>query len=286
MERELWKQLYGIVMTLDRVWSNGLFQARDIVLVFLWAVIHDRPTRWACRASNWGEESFRWLPSQSTMSRRLRSTAVVQLLAALEAHLGGDARRWWLARLDSKPLPVGTCSKDPEAKWGYATKCLARGYKLHAVWGSGSLPAVWSVESMNVGDAKAAGPLLEKLPGAGYVVADAQYDSNHLYSAAAPHHQLIAPQQRPGKALGHRRHHPARIRSLELQTRPFGQALVHSRGQIERDFSQLTSCAGGLSPLPSWVRRLTRVRLWVQAKLLINAVRHRQNRLEPKIATA
>jgi hypothetical protein len=28
-----------------------------------------------------------------------------------------------------------------------------------------------------------------------------------------------------------------------------------------------------MAPLPPWVRRLHRVRLWVQAKLLINALR-------------
>jgi hypothetical protein len=33
------------------------------------------------------------------------------------------------------------------------------------------------------------------------------------------------------------------------------------------------SFAGGLGPLPAWVRRLRRVRLWAWAKLLINGAR-------------
>jgi len=51
------------------------------------------------------------------------------------------------------------------------------------------------------------------------------------------------------------------------------------RTQIERNFGNWTSFGGGLSPLPSWVRRLDRVRLWIQAKLLINAQRIQQKRL-------
>ena len=35
----------------------------------------------------------------------------------------------------------------------------------------------------------------------------------------------------------------------------------------------LTSFGGGLSPLPSWVRHLVRVWLWVSAKLVINGLR-------------
>jgi hypothetical protein len=70
------------------------------------------------------------------MSRRLRTRKVQQLLAAVELQLGGDPRRWWLQRIDSKPLPVGLHSKDREAKYGYATGKLARGYKLHAIFGA------------------------------------------------------------------------------------------------------------------------------------------------------
>jgi hypothetical protein len=273
MERELWDQLYVIVVRVDNLWTNGFFRAGEIVLVFLWAVVHDRPTSWACEVRNWEGRPPRRLPSQSTMSRRLRTLKVQQLLAAVELQLGGDPRRWWLQRIDSKPLPVGQSSKDCQAKYGYATGQLARGYKLHAIWGGGPLPSAWRIEAMNVGDAVAARMLIAELPGEGYVVGDRQYDSNPLHAAAAPRHQVIAAQQQPGKALGHRRHHPARLRALELLAKPFGKALIRFRDQIERDFSGLTSFAAGLSPLPSWVRRLHRVRLWVQAKLLINAIR-------------
>jgi len=272
MERELWMQLYALVVRLDSHRSTEFFRASEIVAVFLWAVVHDRPTSWACDRHNWGDLAADILPSQSTMSRRLRSLAVIQLLAKVEAEIGGDPRRWWIQRIDSKPLPVGMHSKDRDAKWGHTGRKLARGYKLHAIWGGGPLPTTWRVEPMNVADAVAARELIGQLPGEGYVVGDKQYDSNRIHEAACPYHQLVAPQQRPGKALGHHRHHPGRLRSLDLEKRAFGQAMLRYRGQIERDFAHLTSFAAGLSPLPSWVRRLYRVRLWTQAKLLINAV--------------
>jgi hypothetical protein len=49
------------------------------------------------------------------------------------------------------------------------------------------------------------------------------------------------------------------------------------RTEIERRFGNWTSFGSDLAPQPSWVRRQHRVRLWVQAKLLINAdrIRHR-----------
>ena len=47
------------------------------------------------------------------------------------------------------------------------------------------------------------------------------------------------------------------------------------RREAERRFGNLVSLGGGLSPLPAWVRRLSRVRLWVGGTVFINAVRIR-----------
>lgn len=273
MERELWKQLYRVVVRLDNLWTNGWYRAGEIVVVFLWAAIHDRPTSWACEARNWPDELARPLPPQCTMSRRLRSRGVRALLAKVEAELGGDPCQWWTQRMDSKPLPVGPHSKDPDAKYGRAARGFARGYKMHVIWGGGPLPSRWGIEPMNTGDSTAARRLVAELPGSGYLVGDSQYDSNPLHKAASPNHQVVAPQQRPGKSLGHRPHEPSRLHALELLTRPFGKALLRYRNEIERLFGTLTNFAAGLSPLPSWVRRPHRVHQWVQAKLLIYAIR-------------
>lgn len=54
---------------------------------------------------------------------------------------------------------------------------------------------------------------------------------------------------------------------------PFGEPLIGMRANIERDYGTLTSFAGGLAPLPAWVRHETRVWFWTSAKMIINAVR-------------
>ena len=57
--------------------------------VLWWAVIHDRPVHWACREDNWPNEFVRRpLPSQPTMSRCLRSSAVELLLDDVESACG------------------------------------------------------------------------------------------------------------------------------------------------------------------------------------------------------
>jgi hypothetical protein len=58
----------------------------------------------------------------------------------------------------------------------------------------------------------------------------------------------------------------------------FGKETFRLRGSIERDFGNLTSFAGGLSPLPAWVRHEKRVWLWVSAKLVINATKILMNK--------
>jgi hypothetical protein len=284
MERELWSQLYVIVVRLDNLYTNGLYRHAEIVGVYLWAVVHDRPTSWACHRRNWEPKVPFHLPSQPTMSRRLHSPAVARLLTRVAAELGGDPQRWWIQRIDSKPLPIGPHSKDPDAKYGKAASGFARGYKLHVVWADGVLPSVWRIEPMNTHDSTAAKKLLPELPGEGYIVGDGQYDSNPLHKIAAPRHQIVAPQRR-GKGVGRRHHEPSRLHSVEMTKRAFGKALLRFRVQIERCFGNLTSFAAGLGPLPSWVRRPHRVILWVQAKLLINAIRQ-LNRQETMTAPA
>ncbi len=286
MERELWLKLYRIVVSLDRFPWRGLYRASEIVMIFLWAVVHDRPTSWACQAKNWSVPP-QHLPAQSTMSRRLRASDVRQLLDAVEAFLGGDARQWWVQLMDSKPLTVGNCSKDRNATWGRAARALQRGYKLHAIWGPGPLPSCWCIAPMNRGDAPTARQLLAKLSGSGYLVGDKQFDSNPLHAVAtAMGYQVVAEQKRVGRNLGHCRQQPARLRALALVKTDFGKALLTYRKQIERRFGTLTCTSSGFGPLPAWVRRPHRVHLWVQAKLLINAVRSQSDENLATIANA
>jgi hypothetical protein len=277
MERNLYARLYEAVMTTDypRPAARVSHPDRWVALTYLWAALHDRPTAWACHPRHWpaGLRPAR-LPSQPVMSRRLRTAAVGRLFAALLRRFRGDPRADWVKYLDSKPLPVGNYSKDPDARTGYGAGGYFKGYKLHAVWGTAPVPLAHDVRPAHQGDPVAARVLVPRLGGQGYLVGDAAYDSNPLYDQAGRRgHQLVAPPQKPCRGLGHRPHSRWRLRARDLLAGPFGRALYRTRSYVERCFGHLCSFGGGLGPLPAWVRRLRRVRRWVQAKLLIGAAR-------------
>ena len=278
MERELWIALYRLAKACDnpQYWRLEQYFDYEIVGVYLWAVVHERPTSWACNPENWPEglcPNGR-LPSQSTMSRRLPTTEVQSLLRVMEEQLvqlpGKEA---WGKIVDGKPLFVGPHSKDLDCDWGRVGRGYAKGYKLHAIYGDAPLPVSWEITPLNVGENTVAARLIPALKGGGYILGDKQYDSNPLHDVALRKDcQLVAERKRPKAGLGHRRHSPGRLRSIALLQNEFGKALYKCRDNIERNFGWLTNHAGGLSPLPSWVRRHHRVRCWVQAKLIIHAV--------------
>jgi hypothetical protein len=278
MERELWEALCRLTGMFYNRLSRAIYTDEVIIAVYWWAVVHDRPVNWACDTDNWPPElrDFR-LPSQSTMSRRLRRATLEQLMYDVENALLSLTclRTRWVRVIDAKPLPVGGPSKDADAAWGRGAGGLQKGYKLHVVWGEGPLPIAWALAPLNVSERRMAMGLVQDLPGEGYLLGDRQYDAAALYDAAAhAGYQLVALPQRTGRALGHRRQSPHRLRSLALLKTPFGKALYRCRCHIEHCFAQLTTFVGGLGPLPFWVRRFNRVRLWVHSKLLLNAVHY------------
>lgn len=282
MERELWTALCALAAQLHNRFTPARYGDEVICAVYWWAVVHDRPTSWACRQENWPAPLLgRVLPSQPTMSRRLRSIAVERLLGDVEqAILALYTTLPLVLAIDGKSLPVGRPSKDADAACSRGVK----GYKLHAVWGAAPLPTAWALAPLNVSERRIARTLLVALPGQGYLLADSQYDVNYLYdAAAASDYQLLAAQQRPGAALGHRPHSPHRIRGLAFLATPAGKQLYRQRRRIEHRFAQLTNFVGGLAPLPFWVRRFNRVKLWVHSKLLISAV-HQLLLATPKLA--
>jgi hypothetical protein len=279
MERELWMALYRLTRRLDKPWGSWRYSAADVLAIYYWAVVHDRPTSWAASAEAWPDELRpARLPPVSTLYRRLRRPETVQLMTAAEQCLlsllalaGG-----WVHFLDGKPLTVSAVSKDPDAGYGYGAGAHVKGYKLHAIWGRGPMPLAWVLAAMNVSEKRVALGLLADLPGGGYLVADCNYDVGYLYDrAAAEGFQLVAQKTRSrGRGgLGHRRQSPARLRSIELLKSSFGGALYKARNAIESRFGSLTSFGGGLSPLPAWVRRFHRVRNWVQTKIILSGLR-------------
>lgn len=283
MECELWPKLYAARSRCCEDSSTFGVQFSDmvIVLVLLWAALHDRPICWACEMQHWKTTRLRpaLLPSDSTMSRRLESPSVIAFREAVAQRIRGSGEAPLIKILDGKPLPVGGCTKDPDAKRGRAAGGMGRGYKLHAIWGDRPFPEAYEIRPMNENESKVAKTLIPHLAGTGYILADNQYDKNPLYELAALHrHQLVAPPRKKRKGLGHHKHSPHRLHGLELLQRPFGGELFELRGSIERTFGNATSFGGGLSPLPSWVRRLHRVKRWTWAKLVINAVRIQEHK--------
>jgi hypothetical protein len=271
-----------------------------VLKVHFWSVGWRRPTCWACDAGNWLDE-FRpgALPSQATMSRRLRTVGVRQALERLSLMLaerfpGGPVRA-----IDSRPLRVGSYSKDADARRGRAAGEMARGYKIHGVLTRASADGAlwpWTLAPMNVNDQVPAAALLGRLgevagAGWGYVAGDNLLDANPVHlAAAAANRQLVAPPRRSNaRVRDRRRNTPQRLRALDLTDRllarrgvstGFGLDLMRARVAIERSFGHQAML--GLGAPPPWVRRPSRVALWVGAMLVLQMLR----KLEIKGVTA
>lgn len=288
MEHQLWKEIVRLLDELDKPRPKPGQQFPDavIVQVYYWAVIHDRPVCWACQRRHWPIHlRQRPLPSDSWMSRRLRRASVRALLAQLERRVlapQGPSLYWMI---DGKPLPVGGCSKDRQAGYGRAAAGKAKGYKLHELVNPQGAVAGWRVAPMNTDERRMAGRLIKAAPDEvqGYVVTDSNYDSNPLHALceARPRGRLQLVNRRrygPGRGHGHRPQTAGRLRSQELLENPrpdFGKQLLADRVQIERSFGHLVSWGGGLTGLPAWVRTHRRVQRWVQAKLVLTALKRR-----------
>lgn len=88
MELELWQALYLLATGLDKRWGRWKYSTAEIVAVYFWAVLHDRPTSWAAEPAEWPVDLRPDpLPPQSTLSRRLKRADSVELMTAVEQQL-------------------------------------------------------------------------------------------------------------------------------------------------------------------------------------------------------
>src|SRR5262249_21412461 len=278
MERELWPPLYHALRAVANRFRQKYvsYQPWVLVAVLLWAALHDRPLAWACRPRNSATTKLRppRLPHRTTVGRRLDGLAVGAFLRQLEGYLRDRGAVALLALLDGKALAVSGVSKDPDAAWGRGAGGKAKGYKLHTLWSNRAVPEAWEVTPLNESEKGVARRLVRQAPGAGYLVGDGNYDASPLFDdAAAAGYQLVVPMPDPHTGQGHRYQSPWRLRCFDWVRDDFGRDLLRQRSQIERTFGNAVSFGGGLGPLPAWVRGRERVRTWVWAKLLINAVR-------------
>lgn len=183
--------------------------------------------------------------------------------------------------IDGKPLTISGCSKDRQAGYGRAAGGKAKGYKVQAIVGGDGWIAAWRVAPMNKDERVMAARLLRATPLQGYVLADANYDSNGLHDLCDQRGDLqrVCPRRYgPGRGHGHRRQTPGRLRSKELLENPhaqFGRSLFQRRVEVEQYYARLTNWGGGLTHLPPWARTHRRVHRWIQAKLILTTLRHR-----------
>jgi hypothetical protein len=288
MERGFFQAVQRALRPLRRARGRGQrFADADIVLVALWAALHDRPVSWACRRENWPTARHRRrLPDQSTMSRRLRTRpvlALIELLLAAAAHVGAAPSR--CAALDGRAMVVSRYTGDRHALKGWGRGRFELGYKLHALVDAHTGRLLEHlVAPLNVAESVAARVLLRRAVAKGLlakdavVLADANYDSNKLHRCAASLRlRLIAPRRVRGQGLGRNApggHHPSRLLSL-LATEhcpTLAAALVRRRGTVERTFARQVCTGLGLRDLPPWARTIQRVRAWVALKLLLHAL--------------
>jgi IS5 family transposase len=278
MNRDVWRRLVCAVRSADRrvprLGRRPQYTDALVLKMLLWCVWHDRPLCWACRREHYTTAFRPWqVPSVSQFCRRVKSPRVAQMLAAVNAYLVRRGGTPALVMLDGKPLPLRDLTQDPEARRGRGAGRMQTGYKLHALAAADGRILRYVVHPLNVGEPNTARDLVADLAPQTVVLADANYDSSPLYEAVLQREgQLLTPLKgRAQTAARLRRMSVGRRRVLRWWVTHHALCwnLYHERGAVERIFSALTCFGGGLSPLPSWVRRLDRVRRWVAAKIAI-----------------
>jgi hypothetical protein len=271
MEDRLWSIVVHVVPA-DKPDRRQTFSAREILLVMLWAVLHDRPMRWACQAENWPAESRPpRLPHPSTVSRRRRQPGMQTLLSRCHREsvesLRKDRARG-LCIIDGMPLRISDFSKDPDARNGRAYRHWGRGYKLHVVIDEQGVVLRFEVCPLNVNErvpAKRLLPGLERY--VRRVLADGNYDGAPVHQSLEGHAlKLYTPLI--NNSAGPRTH-PRRLVLKRLMAKPIGAQLCRARDNIERQLGLLGNLGFGFKGLPNWVRRLHRVTDWLSLKLLL-----------------
>ena len=291
MELELWSEMSAAISALAMNWPRhprDQYSTALIVRVYHWACLHDRPISWACHPKNWTTATRpRALPNQSTMSRRTRRDDFEQFLQRVGQRMNGKSQPAIVKVVDGKPLELPNHTTDRDATWSRGVNRTSVGYKIHAIFSGNPMPDAFAVTTLNVCEKQMAARMMKRIGGFGYLLGDAHYDASWLFDDCHRYdHQLLCSRAQPGTGEGHHyvsEHRRRAIAMLEIASavNRFGHDLYDQRTQIERAFSQLVCFGAGLGPLPTWVRRIWRVRHWVINKLLINAARVRINRRRP-----
>lgn len=271
-----WRRLYQMIQRAARLLPKPkrkpVYQDWLIVAMHFWAVRHDRPQVWACDRRNYRRPFLPTrLPSVSRFNRRIRTARCQAILKAVE-EMSRTPATSGIQLLDGRPLPVGPCSKDRQARPGRVYGGFARGYRLHACMSENAYFLAWKVTPLNTAEKRVATELLRQTGPRGLVLADGNYDAGYLYDQVAGSGGQLLATPRKGAGGGHRPLSPHRRIALYLW-QSHGSWIRAQRKAIDRFFGQHSSYGGGLSPLPAWVRTLERVQRWIQAKIILYHVR-------------
>lgn len=297
LDREQWQRTVKVIRRQSRrlqrlqgPLKRSRYSDALIAIMYFWSVLHDRPLCWAADPTHYDRRLCRPgpLPSRSQFGRRVDSPRFDQLLQMIHVELAGPVDPSDGGLLDGKPLVVGVASRDPDAARGKIMGGYAKGYKLH-LWGTSDrrIP-LWSLQPLNVGEQVVAQALIAAHPGfnsEAVSLADGNYDCQRMHEAlAAKGGGLLAKPRglnlrHPEPWLQQQAHlHPKNkgggpVRADAVRAwraaLPTARYLYRDRVHVEGILSNLCSHAGGLSPLPAWVRRLHRVRRWVGAKITL-----------------
>jgi hypothetical protein len=277
MDGHGWRLLYQTIRRSNKAvpfdgYRTPVFSDVLIVAMYFWSVWHDRPLCWACRRDNYGSLFRpRRLPSVSQFCKRIKTPRCHEMLQWVYGEVSACSELSSLWYVDGRPMPVGACSSDRDARAGRVQGGFARGYKLHAIINENGTIPIWKVTSLNVSEPCVAQELLAQLRPGGIGLGDGNYDSGDLYDEVARHGGMFITPLPDNAGEGHRKQSAARL--LAIRVRGLSTYVYRQRIAAEQRLSQLSSFGGGLSPLPAWVRTLPRVRRWIGAKLVIYHVR-------------
>lgn len=294
MDGRLWTRLYRQIRRVGkslrvraRKGRPRVYGTEEVLAVWAFAALMDWPISVAQRrlahgaAGWWLRRHWRWggkVPSVATLTRRSKSPDFRQALRALLRRLRRLLRRRPYTRvvMDATFLLTGSYSRDPESRWTCHSGNWFRGYALHAICDRSGALWAWHVTSANVQEMKVARRLVRQVAATGssgirWVVADSGYDSEPLHQLVRRRlaAQLVAPLNlRGAKTDTWRARQPGRDASERLLATPQGAALLKEHSAVER-WNSWFKGNSHVSMLPYHVRRLHRVRRWIDLKLAV-----------------
>jgi len=293
MDGRLWDRLYReICRACKNFVRTGagrprVYQTKEVLAVWAFAAMMDWPISVAQKrlaegsVGWWMRRYWSWpakVPSVPTLTRRAKEPDFRRLLRQVLRRLMRNIGRQFSSGvvMDATILCTGAYSRDPESRWTCRCGKWFRGYALHTICDQNGLLLVWFVTSANVQEMAAARRLVRKLAAMKpksikMVIADSGYDSEplHQFVRRRLKAMLLAPVNlRGSKTDNWRLRQPGRDAAYCMLQSIEGQRLLERRSVVERWYS-LFKGRSHVSMLPYHVRRLKRVRLWVDLKVMV-----------------